>query len=194
MNRYARWGFALAVLPIAACASNPPPPPAAPAGPPPLASADASFVTGAAQGGMTEIQEAQLAQKTSHSAKIKAYAAKMITDHDSADDQLKQLAMTKNATVPTAVNDAQMQEITKLQGETGRMFDRDYIADNIAGHQQQLVLFQTEAQSGTDPDLKKFASDTVPTIQSHLDQANALSAPKHKGAMRHHKYKHKTTS
>ncbi len=186
MNRFARWGFALAVLPIAACASNPPPPPpAAPPGPPPLASADASFVTGAAQGGMTEIQEAQLAQKTSHNARIKAYAARMITDHTNADDQLKQLAMTKNATVPTAVNDAQMQEISKLQGETGRKFDHDYVADNIAGHQQQVVLFQTESQGGTDPDLKKFASDTLPTIQSHLDQATALAGT-HKGMMHHH--------
>lgn len=188
MNRFARWGFALAVLPIAACASNPPPPPpAAPAGPPPLASADATFVTAAAQGGMTEIQEAQLAQTTSHSARIKAYAARMITDHNTADDQLKQLAMTKNAVLPTAVNDTQMQEISKLQGETGRKFDHDYIADNIAGHQQQVVLFQTEAQGGTDPDLKKLASDTLPTIQSHLDQATALAGTAHKGAMRHHR-------
>ncbi len=192
MNRYTRWGFALVVLPIAACASNPPaPPPAAPPAPPPLASADATFVAGAAQGGMTEIQEAQLAQKMSHSAKIKSYAARMITDHGAADDQLKQLAMTKNATVPTAVDDAQAQEISKLQGETGRKFDHDYIADNIAGHQQQVVLFQTESQSGTDPDLKKFASDTLPTIQSHLDQATALAGPAHKGTMRHHH--HKTT-
>lgn len=192
MNRFARWGFALAVLPIAACASNPPPPPAAPPGPPPLASADATFVTAAAQGGMTEIQEAQLAQKTSHSARIKAYAARMISDHNAADDQLKQLAMTKNAMLPTAVNDTQMQEMAKLQGETGRSFDHDYIADNIAGHQQQVVLFQTESQGGTDPDLKKFATDTLPTIQSHLDQATALAGTGHKGMM-HHRH-HKTAS
>ncbi len=192
MNRFARWGFALAVLPIAACASNPPPPPAAPPGPPPLASADATFVTAAAQGGMTEIQEAQLAQKTSHSARIKAYAARMISDHNAADDQLKQLAMTKNAMLPTAVNDTQMQEMAKLQGETGRSFDHDYIADNIAGHQQQVVLFQTESQGGTDPDLKKFATDTLPTIQSHLDQATALAGTGHKGMMHHHH--HKTAS
>ncbi len=187
MNRFARWGFALAVLPIAACASNPPaPPPAAPAGPPPLASADATFVTAAAQGGMTEIQEAQLAQKMSHNARIKAYAARMISDHTAADDQLKQLAMTKSAMLPTAVNDTQMQEISKLQGETGRKFDHDYIADNVAGHQQQVVLFQTESQSGTDPDLKKFASDTLPTIQSHLDQATAMTSMGHSGTMHHH--------
>ncbi len=42
-------------------------------------------------------------------------------------------------------------------------------------------MFQTESQSGTDPDLKKFATDTLPTIQSHLDQATALAGTGHKG-------------
>ena len=189
MNRTIRWGFALALLPLAACADNPPAPaPTAPAGPPPLAAADASFVTAAAQGGLSEIQEAQLVQKMSHSAKVRAFASRMTTDHSQADDQLKQIATSKGVMLPTAPSDVQMQAITTLQGLKGYKFDHQYIADQVADHQQMLQLFQTEAQTGTDSDLKTFAANTVPILQSHLDAANALAKPSamHR-TMRHHK-------
>ena len=189
MNRTIRWGFALALLPLAACADNTPAPApvTAPVGPPPLAAADAAFVTAAAQGGLAETQEAQLAQTTSHNAKVRAFAAKMAADHPQVDDQLKHIAMTKGVTLPTAPSDAQMQEITTLQGLKGHRFDHGYIADQVTDHQQMLQLFQTEAQTGTDPDLKTFAANIVPTLQSHLDAANALAKPAAMHRMSHHK-------
>lgn len=191
MNRLTRWGAALIILPMAACASNPPAPPAEPPAPPPLAAADASFVTAAAQGGMAEIQAAQLALSTSKSPKVKAYAQKMITDHTQADDQLKQIATSKSVTLPTAPNDTQMQQMTTLQGEKGRKFDHDYLVDQVADHQQQLLLMQTEASSGTDPDLKKFAADTTPIVQSHLDMATAMvKGPMHKATTGMHRHHH----
>ncbi|MCQ8242531.1 DUF4142 domain-containing protein [Rhizosaccharibacter radicis] len=188
MNRFARWGFALALLPVAACADKPPAPPPAPPGPPPLAAADAQFIQDAAQGGMAEVQMAQLAQSKSKNPKVKAFAAKMIAEHSPNNDQLKQLATTKGATLPTGLSDAQNQQLTTLQGEMGRKFDHDYIADQVQDHQAMLTAFQTEAQSGTDPDLKNFASQTVPTIQEHLTDAQKLQTgggTMHKG--RHHK-------
>lgn len=188
MNRYARWGFALAFLPLAACAGTPPPPAAAPAppGPPPLAAADATFIQDAAQGDLAEVQEAQLALTKTHSPKVKAFANKMIADHTANTDQLKQIATAKGATLPTAPNDMQMQQMTALQADMGRKFDHDYIADQITDHTMMLQMFQTEATSSTDPDLKKFAADTTPIIQSHLDMAKAITKPMHKGMMHHH--------
>ena len=189
MNRFARWGFALVLLPIAACADKPAPAPApiTPPGPPPLAAADAAFILTAAQGGMAEVQEGQLAQTNARAPHVKSFATKMVTDHTANNDQLKQIAIAKGATVPAAPSDAQTQEISGLQAEKGHKFDHDYIADQIAGHTAMLQAFQTEAASGTDADLKKFASDTVPVIQSHLDMANAIaSGHMHKG-MHHHK-------
>lgn len=191
MNRFARWGFALALLPVAACADNKPPaPPAAPPGPPPLAAADAQFIQDAAQGGMAEVQMAQVAQTASRNPKVKAYASQMISDHTPNNDQLKQLATTKGATVPTALNDMQTQQLSALQNEKGRKFDHDYIADQVQDHATMLAMFQTEAQSGTDPDLKAFAAQTVPVIQNHLDEAKKLQTTGGSGAAhhgRHHK-------
>ncbi|MCQ8277203.1 DUF4142 domain-containing protein [Acetobacteraceae bacterium KSS8] len=185
MNRYARWAFALAVLPVAACADNTPAPTPAPPAPPPLAAADASFVTSAAQGGMAEIQEAQLALSMARNPKVKAYANKMVTDHTAADDQLKQIAASKNVTLPADISDVQMKQENDLKALKGHAFDREYIADQIADHQEMVTLFQNEATNGTDPELKKFAADTLPTVQQHLTDAQALVAHAQR-RMRHH--------
>ncbi len=192
MNRVARWGFALALMPLAACASNTPPAaPVAPPGPPPLAAADASFIQMAAQGGMAEVQMGELAEQTSKSRAIKAYAAEMVKDHTPNDDQLKQLATSKGATVPTTLSDEQQKTLTMLQGEKGRKFDHDYLQAQVQGHTEMLSMFQTEAASGTDPDLKSFAASTVPVVQGHLTKAQKLSSPMHHKMMHH---RHHATS
>ncbi len=193
MNNAIRWGFALGLLPLAACAGNPPPPPAAAPAPPPLAAADANFITVATQGGLAEIAEAQIAEKQSHNTSILNFAKTMITDHTAANQQLAQIAAKKGVTPPSSPSDAQTQEANTLSAETGRKFNHDYITDQIAGHQSMLTVFQTEASSGTDPDLKAYAEQTEPTVQHHLDMADAISAKMHGHALgRHHR--HATTS
>ena len=188
MNRMTRWGLLLALAPLAACASNPPPAtPAAPPAPPPLSSADANFVQVAAQGGMAEVQLGQLADQTSKNSKIKMFAEQMVKDHTAANDQLKQLATAKGATVPTSLSDEQNKSLTMLGSEKGHKFDRDYAANQVQDHTDMLGTFQTEAASGTDPDLKSFAAQTVPTIQQHLTEAKKLSmSPMHHKMMKHH--------
>ncbi len=188
MNRIARWGFAAALMPLAACASSTPPAaPVAPPGPPPLAAADASFIQMAAQGGMAEVQMGQLAEQTSKSRAVKAYADQMIKDHTPNNDQLKQLATSKGATLPTALSDEQQKTLTMLQGEKGRKFDHDYLQAQVQGHTEMLGTFQTEAASGTDPDLKSFAASTTPVVQDHLTKAQKLaSGPMHHKMMHHH--------
>jgi len=44
----------------------------------------------------------------------------------------------------------------------------------VSDHEEAVALFQKEASSGTDPDLKAFAQKTLPTLQEHLKMAQAL--------------------
>jgi putative membrane protein len=196
MNNVIRWGFALGLLPLAACAGNPPPPPAPPA-PPPLAAGDAAFITAATQGGLAEIAEAQIAQKNSRSPAIQNFAQTMITDHTQANNQLAQIAAKKGVTPPASPSDAQTQEATALSAEHGPKFNRDYIADQIADHKEVLAAFQQEATSGTDPDLKAFAEQTEPTIQHHIEMADEINAKMmghHGGGHYHHHHHHTSAS
>ena len=188
MNRMIRWGFALVLLPVAACSSNTPAPVAeAPPAPPALSPVDQTFVTTAAQGGMAEVQMATLAQTNARSPRVKAYANEMIKDHSAANDQLMKLAQAKGVTPPTNLNEMQNQQKTALTAEKGAKFDRDYMRDQIADHQAMVQAFQDEAQNGQDPEIKAFAASTLPTIQEHLMQAQKASGMKMARPMMHKK-------
>ncbi len=183
-----------AMLPIAACSSDNKPQPVATEAPPPpaVAAADQSFAMTAAAGGLAEIQAAQLAQTKDKRGSVKGYAGLMIKDHTTADQQLMQIAQQKGITLPTSPTDDQEAQYAKLQGETGREFNHDYLAGQVADHKAMLATFQTEAQNGTDPDLKAFAAQTVPIIQHHLTVAEKLYG---RGLpMRHHVHHHQTAA
>ncbi len=42
-------------------------------------------------------------------------------------------------------------------------------------HKQDVSEFQNEAQNGSDPNLKQFASTTLPVLQEHLTMVQDLS-------------------
>jgi putative membrane protein len=176
-SRLARWGFALVLLPFAACSSNPPPPPppAAPPAPPPLTEQDSSFITQAAFGGLAEVQDGQFAATQAARPAVKAFGKEMVTDHTQADQQLTTLATSKGATVPTALSDTDQAALTKLTALHGRAFDTAYLRAQVAGHTQMLKLLQQEIAQGTDADLKAFAQAMLPTVQQHLAKARALA-------------------
>lgn len=175
MKRYVRWGFALALLPLAGCGGRGEEAPmAAPAGPPPLASADATFITQAAMGGLDEVQDGQIALQKATRPAVRQFAQQMVTDHTQVNQQLTALAQRKGVAPPPAPDPQQAAEAQKLQGLRGRGFDREFVRDQLTDHQQAVALFQQEAQQGTDPDVKAFAQQTLPTLQQHLQMVQAL--------------------
>jgi predicted outer membrane protein len=45
----------------------------------------------------------------------------------------------------------------------------------VTAHQETIALFQQEAQSGKDPDIKQLAAQALPTLQQHLKMAQDLA-------------------
>jgi putative membrane protein len=138
-----------------------------------LSAADKRFVDKAAEGGLAEVQAAQLAQQKAQDQKVKDFAQQMITDHTAANQQLTTLAQQKGLTVPTALDDKDQKELDKLQKLDGAKFDRAYMKAQLKDHQDMLKLLEKEAKNSKDTDFKSFAEQTIPTIQKHLDMAKA---------------------
>ena len=68
-----------------------------------LSSSDRNFLMKAAQGGMAEVDLGQLASQRASDPQVKQFAERMVADHGKANDQLKQIASSKNVTLPTDV-------------------------------------------------------------------------------------------
>ncbi len=164
-------------------APAPPVPPAKqaePTSPAPEAAADLSpsdkaFVEKAAQGGVAEVQMAQLAQQKTDSADVKQFAQTMIDDHTPNNQDLVKLATAKGLTPPSDPNAMQAKMLTRLQGLSGAKFDKAYMMGQVKAHTMMLKLFRAEAKSTKDTDLKTFAMQTATKVEEHLTMAQSLT-------------------
>lgn len=134
-----------------------------------------SFMTTAAEDGMFEVQAGKLASTKAQDAAVKQFGQEMVSDHTRAANDLKQLAQSENVTLPTDVSAAQKQKLDKLQGLSGAEFDREYMTMMVDAHQKAVSLFQNQANTGDDAEVKAFAAKTLPTLQEHLKDAQNLS-------------------
>jgi putative membrane protein len=165
----------LALLPLAACASNPPPPaPMAMPVQPTVSAQDTAFATAMAGSDMFEIQASQMALTKSPNPRVRAFAQRMIDDHTKTTQQMMALAQGKSIALPTALGLPMQQKLDVLQAASRRTFDREYDSQQVAAHKMAVQTLQTEIGAGTDPDLKMFAQNTLPIIQDHLKMATAL--------------------
>ena len=176
MTRSARWLFAAALLPLAACASNPPPPMAVtPPAPPPLAAADQTFVNAAAGIDAAEVQEGQLAATKAHNPRVKRFATMMVDAHTKTTQQLMTIAQSKSVTPDATPPQMAVDQMTALNAARPAAFDRLYTRDQVADHMAAVQAYQAEIANGQDADLKAFATSTLPTLQQHLRMARQLS-------------------
>ena len=66
-----------------------------------LTRSDRAFMTKAAQGGLAEVELGRIAAQRATDPQVKQFAQRMVDDHGKANDKLKQVATSKNLTLPT---------------------------------------------------------------------------------------------
>ncbi|HXF28083.1 MAG TPA: DUF4142 domain-containing protein [Bryobacteraceae bacterium] len=135
---------------------------------------DSLFVVSAARGGMAEVQLGKLAAEQGSSNSIKDFADHMVTDHSAANDELEKLAKKDRITLPTGPSAKQKTLYNRLSALSGSAFDRAYIQAMIEDHQKAVAEFTRASSNASDPDIKEFASHTLPTIADHLKMAQQI--------------------
>jgi putative membrane protein len=142
-----------------------------------LTAADRQFVKKAAQGGMAEVELGQLATEKAASPEVKQFGQRMVDDHTKANDQLKQVASEEGVTVPDKLDAKDAATKARLEKLSGKAFDRAYMHDMVLDHTKDVSEFRMEAKNASDPAVKNFAKETLPTLESHLKEAKSI-APK----------------
>ena len=138
-------------------------------------SLDNRFMKKAAQGGMAEVELGRLAEQKAASQDVKNFGQQMVNDHSKANDQLKAIAAKENVDLPNNVSTKQQQEIDRLSKLSGEQFDKAYIQHMLKDHKKDIAEFRKEANNGKDPDVKSFASSTLPKLEQHLQHAQRVS-------------------
>ena len=129
-----------------------------------------------AQANMAEIEAAKLAQQKSSNDQVKTFAQKMIDDHTKANDQLQQLAQSKNVTLPTALDSRHRAELKNLSALSGTSFDKKYMSQGgVTDHGKTHALLTRIQKNAKDADLKTLASNMLPTVDEHWQTAKQMS-------------------
>jgi putative membrane protein len=140
-----------------------------------LAAQDATFVQQAGQSGMAEVRIGQLAAKNGQSEAVKQYGQKLVTDHTKANQELKQIATSKGASVPTDLGKHQA-HYDRLAALQGAEFDKAFKQHAIKDHEEAIRLFEKQGQQGSDAELKAFAQKHLPHLREHLTMAQQINA------------------
>jgi putative membrane protein len=142
-----------------------------------------SFATQVAVIGKAEIELGQLAMQNSQDPNVRAYAQRMVKDHQAADAKLRQIAAQENLKLPQSL-DAEHQALkAKLSELQGEAFDREYAKAMAKGHDKAVALFESASQAPQmTSELKEFAAATLPTLKQHMEMAHELHAAEKDGA------------
>lgn len=147
----------------------------------PSTNSDQDFVTKAAQGNSAEVELGKIVAAKSKNPSVKQFAQMMVKDHTTALNELQELAQTKNLNFNDDLPDDAKELQTKLSSDTGKQLDKDYMDNMVEDHQKDVQEFTDKSQNAKDPDVKQWASKTLPTLQKHLEKAQQIDAKLNKG-------------
>jgi putative membrane protein len=136
---------------------------------------DQQFVTLAAIGGLAEVQLGRLAFERAGRPSVQQFGQRMVLDHGALNAELAPIAERKDMSMPVALDDAHQQKKERLARLSGHDFDRAYMQEMVDDHIKNIAHFEAEAQTGTDPDLKGFATAALPVLRQHLELARNVN-------------------
>lgn len=144
------------------------------------------FVTTAGVSNMFEIQTSQLAVQKAESADVRQFAEQMIADHTRAGSELEAIVgqdTSAGLEIPAQLDDKHAAKLEQLQSASGPDFDRSYKTMQVEAHQEAVQLFQSYSEQGENTELRSWASQTLPTLQAHLEHAQNMQTGQQTGSL-----------
>ena len=133
------------------------------------------FAESAAQSDGYELAAAQAALAQSRHPQVRAFAERMIADHQHMSQSLQEAAKASKLTPPQPhVGGDQAHFLSSLQSLRGGDFDREYGRQQMLAHTSALAMMRSYADKGSDPNLRRLAATAAPIVERHLQAARQL--------------------
>jgi putative membrane protein len=152
-------GFAAAFLPLRAKAAT---------------DDDKKFLAMAAQSDRNEIALSKLAQEKATNPDVKAFAGKMVTEHTKMSEDMKPFADSWGLTAPSGPDADHQKELDKLNGLSGKDFDKEYMDEMVSDHAKALSAFTSEAKDTKDVKFKAAVIQGKTAVAAHKNMAYDL--------------------
>jgi putative membrane protein len=132
-----------------------------------------AFLNYAAQDDLAEIQLAKIVDQKSNDNNLKQMAQKLGSDHQQNLQKLQQIAEQQGVTLPDKLDAKRQAKLDRLSKLSGSEFDKAYVREQVKDHRKDIAKFQKEEASTNNPAIKSFASETLGTLQKHLQIAES---------------------
>ncbi|WP_157977571.1 DUF4142 domain-containing protein [Streptomyces triticisoli] len=132
---------------------------------------DITWMKTSAAGDLFEIQGGKLAQTHAHSAAVKQFGARLVSDHTKSSRDMKKLAAQLKVTLPTTPNSKQRAELARLSSLHGAEFDRQYRKTEISDHKMDISDAKKQISTGSNQQVINEARKDLPVLQAHLKLA-----------------------
>ncbi len=132
---------------------------------------DAQFLVNTAEMDLEEILLGQLAQERGTNSSVKNLGKMMIQTHEQNLKDLTVLAGKKSITIPSSTTDKGQKAYQTLNTKMGKEFDKAYCDMIVTDHRNAISLFDKASVESKDGDVSQWATETLPELRTHLDQA-----------------------
>jgi len=136
--------------------------------------ADKKFLATAAQSDQNEIALSKLAADKATNPDVKAFAQKMVDEHQAMTASMKPFADKWGLTPPNGPDASHQKEWDKLNGMSGAAFDKEYMSQMVSDHAKAYSAFTKEGEDTKDPEFKTAVLKGKTVVAAHKNMAYDL--------------------
>jgi len=108
--------------------------------------------------------------------RVRDFANRLVKDHQALDNTLTESAKRLKVAVAAGQEKETREKLDRLGKLKGPEVDAEYLQQMIHDHERAIALYESESNNAADPDLKAFATNNLPTLKKHLEEARNLRA------------------
>lgn len=139
-----------------------------------LSQGDRHFLQEAGQDNLGEIQLGRLAAKRSDNAGVKRLGERLMHDHAQANRKLMTVVNQHGLSLPESQPQSTKDLEQELSGLSGAAFDRAFVDSIVRLHRHDVQTFHEQARHADNAEVRAFAQEVAPTLESHLREAERL--------------------
>lgn len=137
---------------------------------------DKTFITGQQQTNLAEVALGKTVMERTTNDKVKELASNLVEAHQTVSGMNAALEQKLGITPPTEPSAEQKAMAEKILAQSGAAMDKAFVDAQVEGHTKSLEKANKEISSGSNPDVKAFATAYVPKAQGHLDMSKAVQS------------------
>ncbi len=135
---------------------------------------DKKFLAMASQSDQDELALSKLAETKAANPAVKAFAQKMVAEHTKMSASMKPFADSWGLAPASGPDADHQKELDKLNGLSGKDFDKEYIDDMVSDHAKALDAFTKEAKDTKDVKFQAAVIKGKTAVAAHKNMAYDL--------------------